>query len=757
MTTDQPGTTDATIARLAAVVERQQREIETLRAGDARRRLVHLAEGMLIEQLRCLPTEAAEHLRRLAERAGVSSAELAADLVGQPEAVAGTAGRDQRVRLSVVDAAAQVARDGSELASALLGEALGTAGAVAVALWQLVGDGALELAGHAGFDVLEASRWQRIPPQMDALPQRVVRTARPLWLASTVGVPVPIFGSWPGGARALIPLSGAKSLVGVLEVVWPDERAEIPQRLRRELTTLAGVCARAVDFRLALGEPMRPDKTEAALISSGLLARPVRDEAGEVADFEITHAGEHLEDPAGRPPRQIVGRGLTQAFPWLGASEAFEKAVEVFETGAPCRLDRVPCTALSHDAVTPAVTSVRIIRFFDGVLIDWRLDYDAERLAALLQTMQRLGRIGGWEYSLVTGETSWTGETFALFGLPASARPAGPLELRDHVHPGDVAAVSVFQDMLRRRDDAVATFRLIRPDGTLRQVRAHGEPVVSEAGELTALRGIYQDISAQYQSQVALAATQDRLADTEEEVRQQHRIARQLQEAILPPSLRPSVTGLEVAVRYRPAEHEHEVGGDWYDAVMLADGRVLLVIGDVAGHGIEAATDMVALRNMLRGLSITGAGPGKLLGWLNATACQLARGTTGTVVCGLYEPDRRELRWARAGHLPPLLIRGDTAEFLPLPKGVLLGAVPDAEFREATIELCPGDTLVFYTDGLIERRSVLIDDSLARLARSATSLAGDIEQVADELLHHTSVDTDDDTCLIVIRPSQAAP
>jgi len=125
--------------------------------------------------------------------------------------------------------------------------------------------------------------------------------------------------------------------------------------------------------------------------------------------------------------------------------------------------------------------------------------------------------------------------------------------------------------------------------------------------------------------------------------------------------------GLRVAVRYRPAETEQLVGGDWYDAVVLPSRLVLLCVGDVAGHGIEAATSMVVLCNALRGLAVTGAGPGQLLSWLNMVAHHLTGSVTATAVCGLYDPDRRSLRWARAGHLPPVLVRG--SEATPLPAG----------------------------------------------------------------------------------------
>ncbi len=97
-------------------------------------------------------------------------------------------------------------------------------------------------------------------------------------------------------------------------------------------------------------------------------------------------------------------------------------------------------------------------------------------------------------------------------------------------------------------------------------------------------------------------------------------------------------------------------------------------MGDVAGHGIEAATGMVVLRNALRGLAVTGAGPAQLLSWLNTVTHNLAKHVTATAVCGLFDPGTRVMRWARAGHLPPVLVRGAQAEAFPLIEGLLLGA-----------------------------------------------------------------------------------
>jgi serine phosphatase RsbU (regulator of sigma subunit) len=292
--------------------------------------------------------------------------------------------------------------------------------------------------------------------------------------------------------------------------------------------------------------------------------------------------------------------------------------------------------------------------------------------------------------------------------------------------------------------------------------------VVDAAGTVVALRGAFQDISAHYHMQVALAATRDQLADSEQRVAEEHLLALRLQQAIMPPDEQPvEVAGMDVAVRYRPVGEGHLVGGDWYDTLTLPSQEVLLVVGDVAGHGIDAVTGMVAARNSLRGLAITGAGPAELLRMLNGVMCELTSGVVGTVVCGLYNPETGVLRWARAGHLPPVLVRGRTARQLPLPAGVLLGMDPDAGYEEATQPLRPGDTLLLFTDGLIERRDESIVDVLGEFVATVAPTPESPETPdgtddtagseptaaaqADRIMAAAVSDTDDDACLLAVR------
>jgi serine phosphatase RsbU (regulator of sigma subunit) len=193
------------------------------------------------------------------------------------------------------------------------------------------------------------------------------------------------------------------------------------------------------------------------------------------------------------------------------------------------------------------------------------------------------------------------------------------------------------------------------------------------------------------------------------------------------------------------------VAGDWYDALQLPGGDLLFVVGDIAGHGMEAVTGMVTARNALRGLAVTGADPGELIGQLNYMTCLFAEDVTGTVICGRYSPRSRMLRWARAGHLPPVLVRGGTATVQPMPAGMLLGVQLDTEYEQLYLQLRREDTLLFYTDGLIERRAASITDALAEFAAAAVPADPDVDTHASRILASAVSDTGDDACLLAVR------
>jgi serine phosphatase RsbU (regulator of sigma subunit) len=254
------------------------------------------------------------------------------------------------------------------------------------------------------------------------------------------------------------------------------------------------------------------------------------------------------------------------------------------------------------------------------------------------------------------------------------------------------------------------------------------------------------------QTRVALAEARDQLAGSEQRAAEEHELALRLQRAIMPSGVRLLAgAGVDIAVRCLPATTGSLVAGDWYDALQLPGGDLLLVVGDIAGHGIDAVTGMVTARNALRGLAVTGADPAELIGKLNDTTCLFTEEVTGTVICGRYSPYSRVLRWARAGHLPPVLVRDGAATVQPMPEGLLLGVQPDAGYEQLYLQLRPGDTLLFYTDGLIERRAASISDALAEFAAAAVPADPDLDAHVTRILASAVSDTGDDACLLAAR------
>ncbi|MGK5173371.1 SpoIIE family protein phosphatase [Geodermatophilus sp. CPCC 205761] len=240
--------------------------------------------------------------------------------------------------------------------------------------------------------------------------------------------------------------------------------------------------------------------------------------------------------------------------------------------------------------------------------------------------------------------------------------------------------------------------------------------------------------------------------------RSQVRAAETLQRSLLTEP--PQRADLEVAVRYVPAAREAQVGGDWYDVFEQPDGSTVLVIGDVVGHDTEAAADMAQLRGVLRGIAYDSAdGPAAVLTRLDAAIAGLGLDALATVLVGRLVPEPASggtrLRWASAGHLPPLVVgRDGVARALTAPRaGLLLGVDPAAVRPECEALLEPGSTVLLYTDGLVERRDQGFDDGVDRLAAELASLADrPVGEVCDEVLARLLTDdAEDDVALVAVR------
>jgi serine phosphatase RsbU (regulator of sigma subunit) len=296
-------------------------------------------------------------------------------------------------------------------------------------------------------------------------------------------------------------------------------------------------------------------------------------------------------------------------------------------------------------------------------------------------------------------------------------------------------------------------------------------PVLAPDGTVDFIIHRVEDVTAYVRSHPATTASAGRdaleaelyarareLQRLNEKLRRAHarerRVALTLQQAML--SAPDLARHRDIAVRYLPATGSLNVCGDWYDAVDLTEGRFALAIGDVVGHGLQAAAVMGMLRSALSAAIRSLEHPARALEVLGLYARSIEGATNTTVVKAMIDPTRRLITYSNAGHPPPILLHRDgTHDLLDQATDPPLGARPEHVPRpQAGQHYTPGDTLVLYTDGLIERRGEDIDEGLARLtdtlARDPTRAP---EHLADTVLADLGVagGASDDIALIVAR------
>jgi serine phosphatase RsbU (regulator of sigma subunit) len=199
-------------------------------------------------------------------------------------------------------------------------------------------------------------------------------------------------------------------------------------------------------------------------------------------------------------------------------------------------------------------------------------------------------------------------------------------------------------------------------------------------------------------------------------------VANALQEALLPRDL-PALPGLALHARYHPAEDLGCVGGDWYDAFALTDGRIFITVGDVTGHGISATATMSRVRQAILAAALHQADPATILRIANRDLCQMSREPlVGTVVCAFIDPSTHEILYATAGHPPLVLVCPDSRATFLMHGGTPLGVDGDCEFRTYVTQAVRSALLIFYTDGLIEATGDILEGE-ARLLDAAEWVA----------------------------------
>ncbi|KAA1374789.1 SpoIIE family protein phosphatase [Aeromicrobium fastidiosum] len=378
-----------------------------------------------------------------------------------------------------------------------------------------------------------------------------------------------------------------------------------------------------------------------------------------------------------------------------------------------------------------------------------RIRATLERSEALLDQAQRLARVGSWEVDLGKGTVTGSDELLRILGLTRRdfEQLGYPGVIAGVTHPGDAERVTAELSALDVGGVAAYDMRVVSPRGVERLVTVRAAMLGDDDGAPRMLQGSMQDITEQHAAEQALAEVRAR----EEAVQREHLIAEQLQRSMLPAESF-DLDHLDVATYYRAGVEGTYVGGDWYDIIELDGGRIAFVMGDVMGRGVRAASVMGQMRSSVRAFATLDLPPDEVMRHLDVLVQDLAGDQIVTCVYAVHDPVEETVRYANAGHLPPLCAGRDgvvhrlTAGGPPLGAGY--GDVPTEQ-----VSLPPGATIVFYTDGLVEHRGQDIDEGIDALERhidwhGTETLAGVPESVVGALLPDGP---DDDVAILIAR------
>ncbi|KUO09100.1 SpoIIE family protein phosphatase [Streptomyces sp. DSM 15324] len=738
------------MAALTRVVARQRAEMDRLQELAATAAVRERAKGAVMARLGCSPDAAQEELQRRAEAARRTLLEecwltlgsLAAPTAAAPHAAAADPHEgpdethpapDEVDSSALARLARALVRVGTpqDLARCVLDRLAADADADAVMLYARLPSGGLELVGHAGIDETLALQWSRVPPLAGVAALETLSANEARWLEDPaadqeryllIGDP-----SEQWGSRAWLPVGTEEPEValGVLR----RRTGPFPAAVRAHLQAVARLCAGPLHTFGVRREPAVGAAADAVqtvfdrLPVAAVLLTPVRGPSGAVEDFRIEAVAAGTSDAVGRAGRDLLGLRFLECWPtavdeplWQGCLKALE-GEKPYESEPFARQHRV--AGVSELATYAA----RVARLGDGLVVSWVRHDPSDRQEQRLADVQRLGRLGWATWNLTTGEGNWSAQVYALLERDPAHGPVPLTRLPGFALPEDVPALArAVGELVHEGRPCDVPFRVAARDG-VRHLRAVAEAVTDTEGTPVEAHGFLQDVSAQRSAELALLASERAMLTQQGALTAERTVAARLQDALLPLPKEPvRLAGLRVDIAYLPAQSGLNVGGDWFSAIRLPDGDALFVVGDVTGHGLDAVASMALLRFTAKGMVITGSSLTGALSRLNALLLHSRDPHgTATMVLARYSPAGRRLVWAQAGHPPPLLLRSGEARYLERPHGMLLGARDAPRYAEAECLLAPGDRLVLYTDGLVERPGESIDRGLERLARAAAA------------------------------------
>jgi serine phosphatase RsbU (regulator of sigma subunit) len=469
---------------------------------------------------------------------------------------------------------------------------------------------------------------------------------------------------------------------------------------------------------------------------------------GTVVDFRIAATSGDAHDIYGRGVSRLGAR-LSELYPSIVGGRLWQIYLDVLRTGEPEEMGEFRYEEKRSGIVAHSLFDVSTHRVLGGLLVWWqRLDEDRRRL----EITELLGSLGWAEYDPISGASQWSPGMYRIFERDPALGPMSRAEQAASLLPGDRGLSEAAWQTLDSGAASDVTVRF-RTGTAIKHLRILSDIVSDASGTPLKINAVVQDVTARESSRSAIQRLNDRLRTREITALAEHRLAGQLQNLIQPvPEVPFPLPGLEVMAGYLPAESAVRVGGDWYHAQELPGGRAVLAVGDVAGHGMGAASGMAHLRfALIAWLSIGVDDPSALMAHLNRLSLQLR--ITGTAVLAVFDPASGELAWSRAGHAPPLLARGGTTVPLDLPAGLLLGAEENAVYPVSTPRLARDDLVLFYTDGLVERRTPGDPPLLTEVSDLVAAASAEVDDTTVTRLAARlgRPSPDDDTCTLTAR------
>ncbi|MFE1556380.1 SpoIIE family protein phosphatase [Streptomyces sp. NPDC058734] len=621
----------------------------------------------------------------------------------------------------------------AELLRSVLGD---TEDVDAVLIYTVVAAGSLKLAGQAGAGDAVAEQWSHIPPLCGVAALEAIDSREAVWLEDPeldaaryqlIGDPP---GRWP--SRAWLPVPGpgpATAVVGFFRTRPGPFDGHTRTLLKRAVRLCSGLLRE--DRGTPGPDPLDEDVDAIQSIFDAVsgpvvLLTPLRSESGEIEDYRIDAAAPESLDVAGRHGKELVGRRVLETYPTVAGTALWDGYAATLATGAVYEGEPFTYEEVKAGVQQQSVYSVRAARLGQRLVVTWIRHDMSEREARRLADMQRLGNLGWADWNLMTDTITWSDQVYTIFDRDPALGPMPLEELPRHLLAEDLPRLAAAVERLLGDGEPIdQPFRITTGRG-VRHLRIVAEAHTDVDGSPVEVHGFFQDLTAQRDAELALVESERANLVQRGMLKAERTLAARLQETLLPVSERSmELAGLCVDVAYVPADSGVNVGGDWYSAIELPDRSALFVVGDVAGHGLGAVGTMAQLRFTTKGMVITGSPLPDVLHLLNTLLMHTAvdpYGATATMVMGRYQTEDRRLTWVRAGHLPPLLVRGGEASFLPQPEGSLLGAAFDSSYGQDVVDLLPGDHLLLYTDGLVEDPGEDIEEGLDRLAETALRL-----------------------------------